>query len=76
MSKDKVIHSFQVAWVGWESDNDVKICERKDGSRYVMMTNHDSPYEAKPEELEEILKTYAETMQDIAKGLGLIKEKA
>lgn len=70
---DEVIHRFQVAWIGWEMDNLVEICKREDNSLYIRMTNHGKPYEANIEELEDIRNTYVGTLQNIEKGLQLIR---
>lgn len=43
-STDKEIFRFPVLWEGWECDSIAFVMEREDGTRYVKMTNHGSPY--------------------------------
>ena len=72
--KDKVIFVFPVLWESWECDSRGEIHERPDGTRYLQMTNHGSPYEAKPTELGKKIHEYREAIKKTREALRLLSE--
>lgn len=47
----RVLSRFQMAYVGWECDSKGFVVEDENKERYIILTNHGSPYFAKREEL-------------------------
>jgi len=67
---DKIIMEFSVLWEGWECDSKGWVKEREDKTRYLVLTDHGSPYEAKPEDLLNRIKSYEEVIELSKKALG------
>ncbi len=74
MSKknDKVLLEFPVMWVCWEFDSKALVMERPDGTRYIRMTNHGSPYKANPAELRERISEYESVLEQTRNALELL----
>ena len=72
--RDKEIYSFTVLWKGWECASAAWIIERPDGSRYLVMTDHGSPYMADPNELVERIAEYQDVINQTNKALEILKE--
>ncbi len=74
-TSDKELFRFDMLWLGWECDPYAWIMERPDGTRYLQMTNHGSPYEADPVELVERIQYYKTVLADSEKALTMLDEK-
>jgi hypothetical protein len=72
--EDKIIFTFPVLWEGWECDPTAWVMERKDGTRYLKMTDHGSPYEAKISELISKIFYYETVIQKSKNALELLIE--
>ena len=71
-SADKQIMQFTVLHEGWEADNEAWIMERADGSRYLMMTSHERPYEADITELQKKIDEYKRVMHQSERAMLLL----
>jgi hypothetical protein len=72
---DKIIFKFKVLYSGWECDEDGYVKERKDGSRYLELTNHGRPYEAKLFEVTNKIAEYEKAIKQTQKAVNLFLEK-
>ena len=72
---DKIIHKFEILYAGWECDYEAAVCEKLDGTRYLITTNHGSQYVADPKEFEDHLKHYEETIKATKMALKLMEKK-
>lgn len=66
----RVVLKFPVFHAGWELDNDGWLVERSGGERVIVLTNHNSPYVAKAEELQELALSYEAALDPIRAFLG------
>lgn len=69
---DKIIMSFPVLWDGWEMDNIGWIKETTDGVKYLVLTNHGTPYHAPVEELQHRINEYSEVLTQSQLALNYI----
>jgi hypothetical protein len=67
----KIVKEFQIAHVGWESDNTGWIVEH-DGLRKLVMTNHGNHYFATKEELQSKIEEYNQLIADAESALSMI----
>lgn len=67
-----VVHYFEVLYSGWDCDGTAWVIDM-DGTKKLIMTNHGGMYEAQLSELQELLKYYAQTMQETQKAVDLLK---
>lgn len=74
MTQEKIIFEFSVLWKEWEGDAVAWIIERDDKTRYLRMTHHGSPYEAKQDELLERIDEYENTLNQTRKALSLLTD--
>lgn len=72
-TEDKVLLEFPVLWEGWDCDSKAWVMERPDGTRYLRMTNHGSPYESSPEALHNRIAEYERTLRLTRNALQLLK---
>ncbi len=74
---DKEIFAFRVLWDGWKCDSAAWawVMEREDGTRYLQMTDHGSPYEADPEELIKKIAEYRGVIARTERALELLKKE-
>lgn len=75
MTQEQIVFRFPVLWEGWACDSTGWIIEREDGSRYLRLTNHGSPYEANPEELLERIAEYEKVINLTRKALDILNSK-
>ena len=68
----KEIFKFPVLWEGWECDSLGWVVEDDDGSRFIVMTNHGSPYEADPQELRDRIAEYHRVITESERALSLL----
>ena len=69
---DKVLMEFPVLWEGWECDSTAWVMERPDGTRYLIMTNHGSAYEANTDELHERISMYEAVLEQSREALAML----
>lgn len=69
---DKLIFEFTVLWEAWECDSTAGVCEKLDGSRYFIMTNHKNRYVATRKELEDRIEEYKKVIEDTEKAMLLV----
>lgn len=72
-STDKEIFEFPVLWAGWDCDCVAWIMERKDGSRYLKMTNHGEEYEAPISDLTWKIDEYETAISKTKQAINLLK---
>lgn len=68
----KVLHTAQVLYDGWETDNEAWVVEFEDGTRAVLTTSHGALYVADRAEFENKLRETEESAASIRTLLGLI----
>lgn len=71
----KVIYGFDVLWSGWECDSNGRVYEH-DGERFLVLTNHGTPYRADPQELRDKIEEYRTTIFATEEALRLLAEPA
>lgn len=71
-SKLYVIFRFSLAYVGWECDSDGEVVEDKNGKRYLILTNHASPYIGVKEELLAKINEYEHLIKETKKAIELL----
>lgn len=71
----KEIFKFEVAHIGWESDNTVWVMEDESGKRWFESTNHGCRYVMHGDEVREHMVTYNKLIADSAHGLMLVAGK-
>lgn len=59
-------------WDGWDCDSVAWVMERKDWTRYLKMTNHGTEYEAKIEELNELIAKYEAVIEQTREAIELL----
>lgn len=69
----KVRLEFELAHVGWECDSNGWVVERA-GKRYLILTDHGSPYVAEARALRDQLKTYADLISVTVDALQKLEE--
>lgn len=72
--KYKAIYGFNVMYSGWDCDDFAWIIE-DNGIKKLIMTNHGTPYEAEMSELEGLMKTYQEAIDNTKVALELLVQK-
>jgi hypothetical protein len=72
---DKIIHTFPVLYQGWECDATGWVMERRDGSRYIKMTNHGGEYVADVIRLENKISEYNNAILATKKAIELATKK-
>jgi hypothetical protein len=75
-SDDKILLQFTVLWAGWECDSAAWIMERPNKTRYLLMTNHGSKYEAEIDQLHERIAEYEDVIAQTRKAITLIQGEA
>ena len=74
ISQLKTIYSFPVLWEGWECDPEGLIkCDTK-GNKYLILTDHGSPYVADKQELIGRINEYKDVIAKSEKALQLLEE--
>ena len=66
--------SFPVLWRGWECDSTAWIMEREDGTRYLRITSHGGPREARTDFLHHKIEEYEGAVVETKKALALLSE--
>lgn len=69
------IYRFPVLKEGWEIDSNGWIAVRPDGTRTIILTNHGNEYEAAPEELHDLIRSYERVISDTKMGLDLLDQR-
>lgn len=72
-TEDKVLLEFPVLWEGWDCDSRAWVMERPDGTRYLRMTNHGSPYESSPKALNSRIDEYERVLRLTRNATQLLK---
>lgn len=67
----KTLLTFPVLWEGWECDSEGRVCEF-DGVRFLVLTNHGSPYRAEVQELHDKLAEYRNVIAATEKAIELL----
>lgn len=75
-TEDKVLLEFPVLWEGWDCDSKAWVMERADGTRYLRMTNHGSPYESSPKALNSRIDEYERVLRLTRNATQLLKHNA
>ena len=70
---DIVLYTFDVYYCGWECDTKGHIMEASDGSKYLRMTSHGTPYVGTTRELEELIESYRTVMANTIHALNLLR---
>jgi hypothetical protein len=70
----KVIFKFEVAHIGWESDNWVWVMEDENGKRWLESTNHGMRYKMNAQEVKEHIANYEALIECSKNGLALVDE--
>ena len=68
----EVVHTIQLAYVGWECDSEGWLVKDKNNKHYVVLTSHGSPYFATLDELNEVLQSYVDLTRDITRAIGFL----
>lgn len=69
--KFKKIMEFDVLHLAWECDSKGWIVENYSSGRYIVLTNHGSPYIAPQEELIKLIESYQSVINKTKEALAL-----
>lgn len=67
------LFEFEMLYSGWESDGKGWVCEEPDGKRFLLLTNHGTPYVAPLSELTEKLEEYKRASEETQKAINMLK---
>jgi hypothetical protein len=74
-TQDVIVFSFPVLEAGWECDPMAWIMQRSDGTVYLKMTSHGSPYIADVSELFEHLTMYSKVISQTKEAIRYLEKK-
>ena len=68
---EAILFDFEILYSGWEMDSQAWVILFTDGSKSVVLTNHNIPYIAKWTEVDEIVEKYRKAILDIKTAISI-----